>query len=63
VVFDTYAGADFIEGVLATELPIFCCEALGELEPPLVGSLMILIRQTSLSRRMSSARLLSVISP
>jgi hypothetical protein len=30
-VFDAHGGADFIEGVLATGLPVFCCEAVGEL--------------------------------
>ena len=30
-VFDTHGGADFIEGVLATGLPVLCCEAVGEL--------------------------------
>lgn len=30
-VFDALGGADFIEGVLATGLPVFCCEAVGEL--------------------------------
>lgn len=30
-VFDTHGGADFIKGVLATGLPVFCCEVVGEL--------------------------------
>jgi hypothetical protein len=30
-VLDTHGGADFIEGVLATRLPVLCCEAVGEL--------------------------------
>ena len=30
-VFHAHGGADFIEGVLATGLPVFCCEAVGEL--------------------------------
>ena len=30
-VFDAHAGADFIECVLPTGLPVFCCEAVGEL--------------------------------
>jgi hypothetical protein len=30
-VFDAHAGADFIEGALANGLPVFCCEAVGEL--------------------------------
>jgi hypothetical protein len=30
-VFDTHGGADFIEGVLATGLFVFCREAVGEL--------------------------------
>ena len=30
-VLDAHAGADFIEGVLATGLPVFCGEAVGEL--------------------------------
>ena len=30
-VFDAHGGADFIEGVLATGLPVLCCEAVGEL--------------------------------
>ncbi len=30
-VFDTLGGADFIEGVPATGLPVFCCEAVVEL--------------------------------
>ena len=29
--FDAHGGADFIEGVLATGLPVLCCEAVGEL--------------------------------
>ena len=28
---DTHDGADFIEGVLATRLPVLCCEAVSEL--------------------------------
>lgn len=30
-VFDTHGGADFIESVLATGLPVLCCEAVGKL--------------------------------
>ena len=42
-VFDANGGADFIEGVLATGLPVFIVKRSANCEPLSVSGLMILI--------------------
>ena len=56
-VFDTHGGADFIEGMLATGLPVFCCGAVGELRTLSVSNLMSLIGEASMSRCRNALKL------
>ena len=61
-VLDAHAGADFIEGVLATGRPVFCGEAVGELRAVVCQQFDYPDRRGQLEPAQRSTPLLSVSS-